>query len=85
VARQLKKLGVEYRTERVQRRRSQRPEILEITGLSYVPVLVDGDEVINDSHRIREYLDWAYGDEADGTVGRIHESGEGISTMGADE
>ena len=63
VARRLKKLGLEYRTERVQRRRSRRPEIVELTGIKYVPVLVDGDEVVSDSHRIREYLDWRYGDE----------------------
>jgi glutathione S-transferase len=85
VARRLKKLGLEYRTERVQRRRSQRPEILEITGLSYVPVLVDGDEVVNDSHRIREYLDWAYGEDGEGVAGRIPESGERVSTIHVDE
>jgi glutathione S-transferase len=81
VARRLKKLGLEYRTERVPYRRASRQEIVEITGLRYVPVLVDGDEVVNDSHRIREYLDWAYGDEAR----RIPESGEGVTTMSADE
>jgi len=31
VARRLKKHGLEYRTERVRRRRSQRPEIVELT------------------------------------------------------
>lgn len=63
VARRLNKLGIEYRTERVQRRRSQRPEIVELTKLPYVPVLVDGDEVVSDSRRILQYLDWRYGDE----------------------
>jgi glutathione S-transferase len=63
VARRLNKLGLEYRTERVRRRRTSRPEIIELTGLPYVPVLVDGDEVVNDSHRIREYLDSAYGEK----------------------
>ena len=29
----------------------------------YVPVLVDENEVVNDSHRIRQYLDWKYGEE----------------------
>lgn len=62
VARRLDKLGVEYRTERVRRRRSKRPEILELTGLPYVPVLVDGDEVVSDSRRILQYLDWSYGE-----------------------
>jgi glutathione S-transferase len=63
VERRLKKLGVEHRTERVRRRRSQRPEIVELTKLPHVPVLVDGDEVVNDSRRIVEYLEWRYGDE----------------------
>jgi len=61
VARRLKKHGLDYRTERVRRRRSQRPEIVELTKKPYVPVLVDGDEVVNDSRRILQYLDWAYG------------------------
>ena len=60
-ARRLKKLGLDYRTERVARRRANRPEIVELTGLPHVPVLVDGDEVIHDSKRIRQYLDWKYG------------------------
>jgi glutathione S-transferase len=60
VARRLNKLGVEYRTERVKRRRAQRPEIVELTKKAYVPVLVDGEEVVSDSRRILQYLDWAY-------------------------
>jgi glutathione S-transferase len=64
VARRLKKRGLEYRTERVRRRRSNRPEIVELTKLPYVPVLVDGDEVVNDSRRILQYLDWRYADSA---------------------
>ena len=63
VADELKKLGLEYRTERVPYRRANRPEIVELTGLRYVPVLVDGDEIVNDSHRIRQYLAWKYGEE----------------------
>ena len=74
VARRLKKRGLEYRTERVRqlvadtervrRRRSNRPEIAELTKLPHVPVLVDGDEVVNDSRRILQYLDWRYGEES---------------------
>lgn len=64
VARRLKKLGIEYRTERVERRRSRRPEIVELTKLPYVPVLVDGEEVVSDSRRIIQYLDWRYDEEA---------------------
>ena len=65
VARRLKKLGLDHRTERVPRRRSRRPEIVELTKQPYVPVLVDGEEVVSDSRRILQYLDWKYGEEAD--------------------
>ena len=61
VVRRLKRLGVAYRTERVPYRRSARPEIEELTGQARVPVLVDGDEVIHDSRRITQYLEWRHG------------------------
>lgn len=60
VERKLRKLGVEHRTERVPQRRSQRSEIEELTRQRRVPVLVDGDEVIHDSKRIAQYLEWRY-------------------------
>jgi glutathione S-transferase len=60
VARRLGKLGLEHRTERVAYRRSGRPEIEELTRQRRVPVLVDGDQVIHDSKRIIEYLEWRY-------------------------
>ena len=63
VARRLAKLGLEHRTERVPYRRSQRPEIEELTRQDRVPVLVDGEEVVHDSKRILQYLDWKYGSE----------------------
>jgi glutaredoxin len=59
--RKLRKLGIEHRTERVPRRRSRRAEIEELTGQQRVPVLVDGDEIVHDSKRIRQYLDHRYG------------------------
>ena len=66
VERRLKKLSLEHRVERVPyRRRGARPEVQELTGQSRVPVLVDGDEVIHDSRRILQYLQWRYGDEED--------------------
>ena len=43
---------------RVANRRRDRPEIEELTQQTWVPVLIHGDEVISDSHRILEYLDW---------------------------
>ena len=61
VARRLKKLGVEHRVERVPYRRGHRPEVVELTGQSRVPLLIDGDEVVHDSRRIAEYLQWRYG------------------------
>jgi glutathione S-transferase len=64
-ARRLRKLGLEYRTERVPYRRSARPEIEELTKQRRVPVLVDEDEVIHDSRRIVQYLDWKYEAAAD--------------------
>ncbi len=60
VARRLRKLDLEHDTERVPYRRSARPEIEELTRQRRVPVLVDGDEVIYDSKRIVQYLDWKY-------------------------
>jgi glutathione S-transferase len=80
-ARRLKKLGLEYRTERVRRRRKHRPEIIELTNKPYVPVLVDGDEVISDSRRILGYLDWAYGEAGQDDP----ESAPGASTIVPDE
>jgi glutathione S-transferase len=63
VARSLDRHGVGYRTERVPLSRGRRAGIVELTGQQRVPVLVDGAEVIHDSHRIREYLEWRHGGE----------------------
>jgi glutathione S-transferase len=82
VARRLDKLGIEYRTERVRRRRSARPEIVELTKQPYVPVLVDGEEVVSDSRRILQYLEWRYEGESGENA---EESGMRASTMGPDE
>ena len=67
VERRLKRLDVDHRVERVPyRRRSARPEIVELTGQNRVPVLIDGDDVIHDSKRILQYLDWRYGPDDGG-------------------
>lgn len=68
VARRLGKLKLEHRTERVPYRRSGRPEIVELTRQRRVPVMVDGDEVIHDSKRIIEYLEWKYGGDKGGEL-----------------
>jgi glutathione S-transferase len=65
VARRLRRHGLEHQTERVAYRRKDRPEIFELTRQNRVPVLVDGDEVINDSKRIKQYVAWKYGDGGD--------------------
>ncbi len=62
VARRLRKLDVPYRAERVPYRRRDRAEIVELTGQRRVPLLIDGDEVVHDSRRIIEYLEWRYGE-----------------------
>jgi glutathione S-transferase len=63
VARRLRKLGIEYETNRVAYRRADRPEIVELTRQNRVPVLVDGSEVVHDSKRILQYLEHAHGAE----------------------
>ena len=60
VARELRKAGVEFEQVRVPQRRSQRLEIHDLTGQDWVPVVVDGEEVIHDSHRIVEYVRSTY-------------------------
>jgi glutathione S-transferase len=88
VERRLRKLDLEHETERVPYRRSSRPEIVELTAQRRVPVLVDGDEVIHDSRRILQYLDWKYGEagrgaESGSARGREAKAGRRISTRGA--
>ena len=66
VARGLRRRGLGHRTELVSQKRSARAEIVELTGQQRVPVLVDGDEVIHDSRRIRQYLEHRYGGGREG-------------------
>jgi glutathione S-transferase len=58
VARRLRSMNMEYQEVRVPFLKRDRPEVEELSGQRWVPVLVDGEEVIHDSHRILEYLDW---------------------------
>jgi glutathione S-transferase len=64
VERRLRKLGIEHETKRVPYNRRGRPEIEELTAQRRVPVLVDGDEVVHDSRRILQYLEWRSKEEA---------------------
>ena len=56
VARALDAKGIDYDQVRVPYRKSQRPEVEDLTKQRWVPVLVHGEEVITDSRRIVEYL-----------------------------
>jgi glutathione S-transferase len=58
VARGLQALEIDYDEVRVPFLKRDRPEVQELTGQRWVPVLVHGDEVVSDSHRILEYLNW---------------------------
>ena len=58
VARRLRKDGIDYEQIRVPVRRRDRDEIADLTAQRWVPVLVHEDEVIHDSRRIVEYLDY---------------------------
>jgi glutathione S-transferase len=58
VARRLRSMGMEFQEVRVPFLRRDRLEVEELTGQRWVPVLVHGEEVVHDSHRILEYLEW---------------------------
>jgi len=57
VARKLQRLGVDYGEVRVPYRRRDRLEVIDLTDQDRVPVLIDGDQVIHESHRIVEHLE----------------------------
>jgi glutathione S-transferase len=57
-ARRLREAGIEFDEVRVATMKRDRDEIEELTDQRWVPVLVHGDEVVHDSHRIVEYLEW---------------------------
>ena len=58
VARRLRGQGIDFDEVRVPFPKSLRPEVEDLTGQRWVPALVHGEEVIHDSHRILEYLEW---------------------------
>jgi glutathione S-transferase len=57
VARRLRQRGMDFEEVRVAVRTRDRPEIQELTGQRWVPVLVHQDQVVHDSRRILEYID----------------------------
>jgi glutathione S-transferase len=58
VARRLDSLGIEFEEVRVPYLKRDRPEVEELSDQRWVPVLVHDGEVISDSHRILEHLDY---------------------------
>lgn len=58
VARRLRAAGIDFEDVRVPYSRRERPEVVELTDQSWVPVLVHGEEVVFDSKRIVEYLEY---------------------------
>ena len=80
VARRLRKHGIEFDEVRVPFPKSERPEVEELTGQRWVPVLVDGEEVIHDSHRIVEYLDWRERRSETDATGERARAGAGAAT-----
>ena len=58
VARRLRRAGIEYAEVRVPLRRRDRDEVDELSGQRWVPLLVHSDDVVHDSHRIVEFVDY---------------------------
>lgn len=86
VARRLRQSGIEFEEVRVPYMKRYRPEVAALTDQRWVPVLVHGEEVVHDSHRIAEYLDHLNAEgpqeRAGGPVGRRSASGEGTAARG---
>jgi glutaredoxin 3 len=57
----LTELLLDYRTVNVPRPHDQRHEVVEASGQSGIPVLVDGDVVLDDDDTIIPYLETKYG------------------------
>jgi glutathione S-transferase len=59
VARRLRSMEIDFEEIRAPFLERDRPEVEELTGQRWVPVLVHDKDVILDSHRILEYLEMA--------------------------
>jgi glutathione S-transferase len=57
----LSALGLPYETQEVPPAHADRHAVRAVSGQSYVPVLVDGDIVLDDENDILAYLDKTYG------------------------
>jgi glutathione S-transferase len=63
VARRLRKAGIDFDEVHVSMRKSDRPEVEALSDQRWVPVFVQGEDVISDSHRILEYIEWRKGQD----------------------
>lgn len=61
VEERLEQYGVEYERIEVPRDHSDRHEVIEVSGQPTVPVLVDGDVMLDDEEKILPYLDAKFG------------------------
>ncbi len=68
VARRLRAAGIQFDEVRVPVKRRDRDEVEELSGQTWVPLLLIGDEVIHDSHRICEHIDWLEARDAQPTA-----------------
>lgn len=57
----LAELKVPYEKVSVPRHRPDRQEVFDVSGQWTVPVLVDGDVMLDDEEKILPYLDQKYG------------------------
>lgn len=57
----LAQLNVPYEKVNVPANRSDRQEVYDVSGQWTVPVLVDGDVMLDDEEKILPYLDQKYG------------------------
>jgi glutathione S-transferase len=57
VARKLRAAGIEYAEVRVPMRKRDRDEVEELSDQRWVPLLIHGEDVICDSHRIVEFIE----------------------------
>jgi glutathione S-transferase len=83
----LDNVGRDYGVVQVPYERALRAEVRGLTGQDLTPVLVDGDRVVADSHRIVAYLYGTYGDQGQRTraeeLMRLVESSPAICAVGS--
>jgi glutathione S-transferase len=57
VARKLRGAGIEFAEVRVPARKRDRDDVEELSDQRWVPLLIHGDDVVCDSHRIVEFVE----------------------------